>query len=206
MRHDAGAETGDNLTLDEWLKAGKASGRGLKLDVKEPEHMDAIVRAVKAANIPSERLMWNLQDGAMGAWAAALRRDFPRSTLAINPTGGAESDAKITSSEVARMLALAKRGGAPIAFVVRYDRLTDSAIRALKSAGVVSVWNHVGRAGVSRDNIAQLTADLRARGVDGVVDLQPSYNLVDKIEYKLDQGKNAVGELVHDAFDKLRRN
>src|SRR5262249_54764132 len=96
MRHSTTQSSSDNLSLAEWLKMGRASGRGLKLDVKEPQHMGEIVREVKLCGIPSERLMWNLGDAAMATWAAKLRQQFPRSILAINPTSG-DSDKKVSS-------------------------------------------------------------------------------------------------------------
>src|SRR5438270_4687281 len=44
MRHDTTPEPGDNLTLKEWLALGKASGRGLKLDVKDGFELPEIIR------------------------------------------------------------------------------------------------------------------------------------------------------------------
>ena len=171
MRHDAGQEAGESLLLEEWLVAVKPTGRGVKIDVMEPQILEETVRQVKAAGIPSERLMWSLGDAAMATWAAKLRQQFPKCILAIHPSGDGE---RLKSGEVARMIELAKRGrGGPIAFVVRYDRLTDTAIRALQAYGALSVWNDVGVAGVTRENIRPISDGLRARGVDGVIDLRP---------------------------------
>jgi hypothetical protein len=198
MRHDTGQESGDNLTLKEWLAKGKASGRGLKLDVKEGQHMDEIVREVREAGIPSERLMWNLGDADMAKWGPKLREQFPNSTMAINPTG---SDGKISDGEVNRMIDLAKKAGPPTTFVVRFDRLTDSAIAKLKQHGTVSVWNEMGGVGVSERNVDDVTKRLRERGVDGVIDIRPTPDNWDKVGIALDYGKNKVGEVARSAYD-----
>jgi hypothetical protein len=192
MRKDDSRETGDNLTFTEWLLAGKKSGRGLQIDVREPEHMDAIVREVRAANIPSERLSWNLGDAAMGTWAATLRRDFPRAILTISPTG---HDEKLSPAQVARMMALAKRGGGPVTFLIRADRVTDSAIRALKGYGTLSVW--------SATSLARTDVDaLRARGVDGIVDA-PGAVQTDPHAAKLAQERGRAGDLARALVDRF---
>ncbi len=56
MRHDQAHESGDNLTLREWLTMGKASGRGLKLDVKESQHLPAILDELERARTPSREV------------------------------------------------------------------------------------------------------------------------------------------------------
>jgi len=182
------SETGC-LSLDEWLAMGRASGRGLKLDVKEPQYMDQIVRQVKAAGIPSERLMWNLGDAAMSTWGAKLRQQFPRAVLAINPAGG--DDKKISSVDVARLMSLAKRGaGGPVAFVIRYERLTDEAVKALRPYGNISVWSTQGK--VSTETVAQVAQQLRERGVDGVIDLQRAPSLVEEKVSYMPESSNPV--------------
>jgi len=181
MRHDKGHEPGDNLTLQEWLQAGKRSGRGLKLDVKEGQHLGRVLEEVERSGVPHERLMFNLGDGDMDRWAAEIRRRFPESTLAINPTGsldGKQNDGPLQDWQVERMITLAQQGGAPVTFVVRHDLLTDAAIQKLREHGTISVWNSPSRGGVQ--DVAALTEQLRNRGVDGVIDLRPSMGLVDK--------------------------
>jgi len=179
MRKDAAPEQGEALALEEWLVIVKPTGRGVKIDVKEPAYLEEIVRQVKAVGIQSERLMWNLSDAAMATWAAKLRQQFPKCILAINAAGDGE---RVKSAEVARMIELAKRGrGGPVAFVVRYDRLTDAAIRALQGYGAISVWNDPALPGVVKENIRAITDGLRARGVDGVVDLVPSKSLAEPV-------------------------
>jgi hypothetical protein len=163
MRHDKQHESGDNLTLREWLTMGKASGRGLKLDVKEPEHMAEILKTIKQVGIPEERLMLNLGFGAMDQWGAEIRKQFPNAILAINPP----TDGKVGAAEARRMVEQAKKFGDPVNFVVRYDKLTDAAIREFqKHPGAdISVW------GSGVKDVSRTTEELKRRGVNGMIDL-----------------------------------
>lgn len=156
-------------SLVSWLKLVQPTGRGLKLDVRDPSEMEEITREVRESGVPSERLMWNLPDEAMATWGAKLRHKFPRAVLAIQPTSGLT---ELKSAEIARMMSLAKKCGAPCTFLVQAERLTDAAIRALKVAGEVSV---IGRTGKS---LPEAEEELREKGVDGMIDLVPSASLV----------------------------
>lgn len=181
MRHDRQHESGDNLTLREWLEAGKKSGRGLKLDVKEPEHMKAILDEVARAQLPPGRLMLNLGFGAMEKWGPEIRARFPNATLAINPP----TEQRVDARAAARMVEQAKALGGPVTFVVRHDRLTDAAIAEFKKhpGATISVWGSTG-------DVAQTTAALKARGVNGMIDLAPPHGV--GVGDVLEAGKNWV--------------
>ena len=170
MRHDAGDEAGDNLTLAQWLERGAASGRGLKLDVKETDRMPELLDAVAASGVPKGRLMINLGDAAMRRWGPLIRERLPGATLALNPPPG-ELNGQLTASQVEAMASLARALGGPVTFVVRMDLLTDAAVRALSPQGPVSVWNDPGRP--TPVDLGKAERELRARGVTGVVDLRP---------------------------------
>ncbi len=200
MRHDKGPETGDNLTLKEWLAMGKASGRGLKLDVKDSDQLPEIIKETKAAGIPSGRLMFNLGDGELDTYGKQIRKEFPHAVMAINTR---EDGDKMDGAEVKRMIAHAKQLGQPATFVVRYDRLTDDAIKKLHGHGTISVWNDTGRGGVSKGDIERVTRSLRRRGVDGMIDIRPSESTLDKIKGGIDHAKNAAGEWIHGAADTI---
>lgn len=181
MRHDRQHESGDNLTLRQWLEAGKKSGRGLKLDVKEAEHMPAILDEIARAQIPQERLMINLGFGAMDKWGAQIRSRFPDTILAINPPTERAVDARAA----AKMVAQARALGGPVTFVVRHDRLTDAAIAEFKKlpGSSISVWGE-------SDAVATTTSDLKRRGVNGMIDLAPPHH--EGLGDKLEAGKNWV--------------
>jgi Uncharacterized conserved protein (DUF2181) len=163
MRHDTQHESGDNLTLREWLTMGKASGRGLKLDVKEPQHMAEILKTIKEVGIPEERLMLNLGFDAMNTWGAEIRKQFPNAILAINPP----TEGKLSAADARRMVEQAKKFGDPVNFVVRYDNLTDEAIREFQKhpGAAISVW------GSGVNDVAATTESLKRRGVNGMIDL-----------------------------------
>lgn len=200
MRHDKGHESGDNLTLEAWLTRGKASGRGLKLDVKEGERIGEILELCERVGVPAERLMFNLGDGDMAKWGAEIRRRFPDAQIAVNPTdelGGEKNEGPLADWQVDRMIALQQETGSPTTFVVRYDRLTDEAIERLSAHGTISVWNSPAQGGV--DDVAKLTRELRLRGVDGVIDLRASMDWKDKAGVVLDKGKN----LLRDGLDRI---
>ncbi|MBM4379820.1 MAG: DUF2181 domain-containing protein [Deltaproteobacteria bacterium] len=177
MRHDRGDEPGDNLSLAEWLERGAASGRGLKLDVKETDRMPELLDAVAAAGVPEGRLMINLGDAAMRRWGPLVRERFPGATLACNPPAG-EQGGKLSARQVEAMASLARTLGGPVTFVVRLDLLTDAAIRTLSPLGPVSVWNDPGRP-TPADLVREERA-LRDRGVSGMVDLRPGKSSASK--------------------------
>lgn len=163
MRHDTSHESGDNLTLREWLTMGKQSGRGLKLDVKEPQHMAEILKTIREVGIPQERLMLNLGFGAMEQWGAEIRKQFPNAILAINPP----TEGTVGAAEARRMVEQAKKFGDPVTFVVRYNKLSDEAIREFQKlpGATISVW------GSDVKDVAKTTEDLKLRGVNGMIDL-----------------------------------
>ncbi|HVE83395.1 MAG TPA: DUF2181 domain-containing protein [Myxococcales bacterium] len=161
MRHDEGHESGDNMTLREWLEAGVKTGRGLKLDVKEPEHMNEIMDEVERAGVPQERLMINLGYGAFEKWGPEIRRRFPDALLALNPP----TSGTIGKKEAEQLVDQARRLGGPVTFEAHYDQLSDEAIATLKPHGTISVW------GDGVGDVRGITEQLRDRGVDGMIDL-----------------------------------
>ncbi|MDB5098286.1 MAG: hypothetical protein JWM80_2707 [Cyanobacteria bacterium RYN_339] len=200
-RHDEGSESGDNLLLSEWLDIGKRSGRGLKLDIKDGGAIPQILDEVEKNGVPDERLMFNLQDADMAKYAPEIRRRFPLATVAINPASeldGHKNDGKMQDWQVDRMIQLAEQAGPPTTFVVRFDLLTDEAIARLKEHGTVSVWNAMGEPAVS--DPAKVAQQLRDRGVDGVVDIRETPDLLDKVEVGVDYAKNKARDFFHDHF------
>lgn len=189
MRHDKGHESGDNLTLREWLTMGKASGRGLKLDVKEGRHIGSVLDEVAAAKIPSERLMFNLGDSEMRKWSTEIRTRFPDATLAVNPPAGG---GKLERSQIDAMIQNATLGGAPVTFVVRHDQLTDEAIQRLRVHGTLSVWNAPGD--IPGEKVDKVTSRLRRVGVDGVIDLRPPPGVGGLVDIGLGKAKGWLAD------------
>lgn len=164
-RHDEGREPGDNLTFDQWLDAGLASGRGLKLDIKEPELTPQILDQLEERGVPDERLMFNLKAEDIARYGPEIRQRFPDAILAINPP--AEG---LTPEGLAEMARLADELGGQSTFIIREDLLTDQAVQALQGHGSISIWNDPSRQ--ADGSIEERTGELRERGVDGVIDLR----------------------------------
>ncbi|MFO0600340.1 MAG: hypothetical protein U0228_33835 [Myxococcaceae bacterium] len=192
-RHDPGMEVGDNLKLSEWLAIGKASGRMLKLDVKESNRLPDILREVAKSGVPPERLNINLGDTAMDRYGPQIRRKFPGALLSINPKG---ADAPpLTKAQLGRMQDLARKLGPPCSFVLRNDLVTKDVAKTLEPLGPISIWNDPGQAGV--DVPAKLERQYRAMGVTGIVDLRKSDGLVQKAEGVAKQGLGRVEDLLN---------
>lgn len=177
MRHDEGQERGDNLTVRQWLAIGVASGRGLKLDVKEARHMPRLIDEIAAAGVPAGLLMFSLGFDSADRWGARLRARFPQAWIAINSPSHED---ELTPSGIEAMLALGRRIGGPITFIVYFDSLTLAKLNALKPGGPVSIWNS-RFAGTRVEDPAAVTRSLERMGVDGVVDIRPSAGLVDYV-------------------------
>lgn len=174
MRHDRAHERGDNLTLREWLEAGRDAGRGLKIDVKETALMEQLLDTIEEAGIPDERLMLNLGDAGMDVWGAEIRRRFPDAWLAVNPArergGRKNAEGPIEDWQVDRMIALAERFGGPVTFVLHEGQVTRDAVERLQRIGPVSIWGNV------EDPAARAEA-LRAIGVEGMIDLGEAHGI-----------------------------
>ena len=180
MRHDKGQERGDNMTLREWLAAGKHSGRSLKLDIKESQHVPEILRQVKQAGIPQDKLMLNLGYDAFERYGAQIRKDFPNAILALNP----KTDGKVGRPEAKQLLDQAKRLGGPVTFVLRHNNVTEDGVAELERHGPVSIW------GDDVGDVKKRTSELRKLGITGMVDISDhNAGLVNK-------AKNGLGELI----------
>jgi len=188
MRHDPVSERGDNLSLEEWLTIGAISGRAMKLDVKEPERMPDVIRAVRASGIDPQRVVLNLDFKAMAKWGAELRRNFPAATLALNPP--AASSAKLGDRQVDELLRQASQLGAPLTFVVRHDMLTPTALSRLQDVAPVSVWN--ASDGPTVKDAKAISERLRRQGIQGVIDIRPTPTAKDKVLGALERARQEV--------------
>ncbi|MEB3205383.1 MAG: DUF2181 domain-containing protein [Candidatus Sericytochromatia bacterium] len=188
MRHDPVSERGDNLSLEEWLAIGAASGRAMKLDVKEPSRMPDVIRTVRASGIDPQRVMFNLDFNAMAKWGPELRQVFPAATLALNPP--ASSSGKLDNRQVDELLRQAGKMGAPLTFVVRYDKLTPEALSRLQNVAPVSVWNASN--GPTVKDASALSAELRRQGIQGVIDIRATPDAKDKVFGALERARQEV--------------
>ena len=181
MAHDKGAT--DGLSLEEWLEVGGDSGRGLKLEVKEPEHMDKVLEEIKRSGFPSDRLMINLGADDMAKWGPKIREQCPDAILAISVPGG-----ELTPQKLDQILAQAdgldgrKDGNydGRLAFVLNETQVSDEAIRRLEPVAPVSVWNNPGVKLPGDTPPSERIRDLQERGVTGVIDIREDDSVLKK--------------------------
>lgn len=159
----------DALRMEDWLRVGAATERGLKLDFKERDAIAPMLDLVAAAGISNERLVINVP--TRGSQALTLdqlrriRRRFPRATINLSLGSGAYSAAVI-----GRAVSLGRALGGPVAFPLDLARVDARIVRAFSDGGRIAIWNDPLRTPV-RDRAAAHRR-LRAWGVDGTIDLR----------------------------------
>lgn len=161
MQHDPRDRV--DLSLDDWLSVGVASGRGVKVDVKERSALEGTVAAVRRAGVPEDRLIFNVP-----AWPAgdllAIRRAFPKAIINLSPT----AKLPLTASELVRLQLAARVVDGAVMFPIRQELVTAGVVRALQPYGRIAVWNTPGITNPGRGT----EAELRRHGVDGMIDLR----------------------------------
>lgn len=183
MAHEPGAR--HSMALDEWLAIGAASGRGLKLDFKDPRAIESALRLLRAHGVPGWRLILNVTVGGPSGvtWEqlATARRRFPDAIVNLS------TDAQeLTPTVIGQLRAWARAVGHNVMFPLRWDLVDDQVIAALRDVGRIAIWNSPAVGGPS--DLAAEVLRLRARGVDGMIDLRPG------------SGMAAIGGAVFDAL------
>ena len=190
MAHDLGHV--DGLTLNEWLDIGKASGLGLKLDVKQAAALPKILHEVKQHQIPDDFLIFNgdVTPGPGGPRPLSLkaanlamdltldredlqsiRRQFPQALISLGAyTGAQPPDTSYTPEQLHQLSDLADQVGGPISFPLRAEFVTPEVVETLKPHGAVSIWNDP--ISWSPHDLEAETRRFRAMGVDGMIDLR----------------------------------
>ena len=179
MGHD---DSEQGMPLSEWLKRGKASGRGLKLEMKDVQsaaEVDRILDEVEKSNQDGkldQRLMFNMAAGNMERFGQQIAERFPGAILAITARQG-----ELTPQEVRRLQDI-PNGWDPrpkVTYVLNETQVARGLVHKLQQIGPVSIWNNVGTDLVSEDG--QGSVDDRRRrlermGVEGVIGLEPDKN------------------------------
>lgn len=182
MGHDWNSN--DGMTLPQWLEIGDASGRNLKLDIKEHQSVDGIIEAVQASGIESDRLMFNADvlqgPGGRGpnvttADLQKLREAFPDARIAIGAkTGGTPEGARYSDDHIEQMVAQAEIVGGPVVFPLREDLVTPAIVEELQQYGDVTIWNDPSKASLPQSDIEARREELKQWGVSGFIDLRAS--------------------------------
>lgn len=190
MAHYPDEVTG--LTLKEWLEVGKASGKGLKLDVKQSAALPKVIEAVKRAEIPQERLIINadmefgpgiehdLKFRAFDTLAdfktevdemKKVREALPKATIAVGLyTGKLPAGAAYAPSQIYGAISIAQQLGGPITFPLRAEFVSKEIVNVLKEHGSVSVWNDPKT--YLPDDLEKAREYFREIGVNGMIDLR----------------------------------
>lgn len=159
----------DALRMEDWLRVGAATERGLKLDFKERDAIAPMLDLVAAAGIAQERLVINVP--TRGSQALTLeqlrriRRRFPRATINLSLGNGA-----YTTAVIARAVALGRDLGGPVAYPLDLARVDQRIVRAFAPGGHVAIFNDPRRTPVRDLDAARRR--LRQWGVDGTIDLR----------------------------------
>ena len=161
----------DGLTLDQWLEIGDASGRNLKLDIKEHQSVDGIIEAVQASGIDPSRLMFNADTlrGPGGRSPNVTQEDLQKLREAFPE---ARIGAQYTEAQLEEMIAQAEVVGGPIVFPLREDLVRPDTVSQLQAYGDVTIWNDPKR--VALTDVEARTNELLAWGVRGFIDLRAS--------------------------------
>jgi hypothetical protein len=170
MAHERG-DIPAGLAFDDWLRACAASGRGVKVELKEPAGFELLVAALALGLVPQDRLIVNVTvAGPRGKVLTddqlrRLRALVPGATINLSPT----DQQRLGPAVLAELARTADLVGGKVMFPLQWDLVTDEVIRALKPHGRIAIWVAVpwGTPG----DVDEETVALRLRGVDGMVDL-----------------------------------
>lgn len=180
------------LSLQEWLEVGKASGKGLKLDIKQSATIPKIIEQVEELDIPDERLIFNA-DMVFGPGVKRdlkfrlldlttdfttqtdemmeIREAFPDSTIGVGfYTKGQKKPTTYTEAQLNQVITIASELGGPITFPLRAEFVTPKVVEKLKPHGTVSVWNDPKS--FLPPDLDQAKLEFRKMGVDGMIDLR----------------------------------
>lgn len=152
-----------DLDLETWVRVLAESGRGAKFDVKDREALPAVLELSARAGIPAHRLIFNVTNLSVPE-LHSIRRAFPDAIVNLSPV----SDADLSDSDLLALQVAARIVGGRVMFPIRIDLLTDGVVQALRPFGRVAIWNTPQLWNPRRDEHARL----RARGVDGMIDLR----------------------------------
>ncbi len=182
----------NGFRLQEWLPIAIASGRGIKLDIKADSAVPEIIRQCRAFNVPQERLILNggvplraknpfmrlalfaldktLQRETTLSSLKSMRDAFPGAMIAITPSRQPESEA-----DYQQMQKYASTVGGRVMFPIRAEYVTPMLVSKLKPYGQIAIWNDPGT--FKPVDVAATTAQFRAMGVDGIIDLRNEVEL-----------------------------
>jgi len=152
------------LHLRDWLRIAVASGRGIKLDVKEATALTALLYLVRESGADQASVIVNVPAGN-GAAARRIRSVLPDCIVNLDP-----GPAPYTAAALERVAAVARSIGGQVMVPLDAQHVTPEVVRLARRAGRVAIWNDPRR--FDPGPVDAATKRLRAMGVDGMVDLR----------------------------------
>jgi hypothetical protein len=162
----------DGMLLSDWLTVTGASGRLLKLDIKDVSALDAAIRLVQEAKIPAERVMFNVYY-AQGPRSGDLSWEQLKSIRQRMPESWISMDIPLFAPDIVvnRVIKAAERLGTDrLAASVEAQYVNETLVKRLTPHFTVNAWNEPKRYLPKSIDIA--TRRLRALGVNGMIDLR----------------------------------
>lgn len=162
----------NGMTFAEWAAIAAVSGRGIKVDVKEPEAIVPMLRELRKHGVSGRRLIFNVpvagnkqgKDASLGD-LRLIRSNYPNAVINLS-----HQRYPYTDDDVRQLSTLAKFVGGRVMFPVRADTLDEELVDALSPHGVVAAWNEPWLH--SPKSIHQERRKLRGLGVDGMIDVR----------------------------------
>lgn len=169
MAHDPGRV--HELTFEQWAGVAAASGRMLRIDMKEARALPHVEAVLRRLGVPHDLITFNVSVDA--PWTSSnmpvhavrqLRERFDGCWITINTPVPMQLGYDLVA-RAARHI-----GGDRVGIALLAERVTAPLVAHLRRDLVVNVWNMPGA--WSPVDVAAERARLRSLGVDGMIDVR----------------------------------
>ncbi|HNX75405.1 MAG TPA: DUF2181 domain-containing protein [Candidatus Rifleibacterium sp.] len=178
--HDSYQTNG--MLFDDWVRIVAASGRGIKVDLKDNSALDGVLATLKKYQVDERRIILNINVSQPGNGPKAgedarlkkIRKEFPGCRIKLSPGGGSSKDGKYTDAAVARLIEYAKAAGKPVMYALRAEWVTPEIVKKLEPYGNVSIWNSPST--FDPTDVKKEVDRFRSWGATGMIDLMTSHH------------------------------
>lgn len=164
------------LTFAEWASIVAASGRMMRVDLKDAAALDAVLANLDDLGVPDERVTINMtvardtakETGGHGtavslSAARGLRSGHPKMFVGLNVVESSEP-------AIRDLAGIAAAIGRPVMVALEHRSVTPELLALIQPAAIVGVWGDPPTRPVpNRDRVVDR---LRSLGVDGMIDLR----------------------------------
>ena len=178
--HDSYQTNG--MLFEDWVRIVAASGRGIKVDLKDDAALEGVLATLKKYQVDERRIILNINVTQPGSGPKAgedarlkkIRNEFPGCRIKLSPGGGSSKDGKYTDAAVARLIEYAKAAGKPVMYALRAEWVTPEIVKKLEPYGNVSIWNSPST--FDPTDVNKEVEKFRGWGVTGMIDLMTSHH------------------------------